>query len=301
MSKDKIINLSFKNGLKIRPETIEINQSGLDFLVAYALDENNISWVLRVPRRDDVIETAAKENKILKTIRPFLSVSVPDWQIFNSEFIAYPKLIDEPIAIMDTQARAFVWRIDNTSLSDTFIDSMGKALASLHSIDHNVLKHQGFEIISTNDFREELSNNMNQAKTILDIPENLWSNWQNWLNTDGNWQHNMQFIHGDLHPGHILADNTEKVTGLLDWTEAKISDPAIDFTVFYAVFGEQVLDRLLAAYKNSGGNVWPDIKNHINSTLLSYPVGFATYAIKSGDNSYLDVAQAMINSSAESL
>lgn len=142
---------------------------------------------------------------------------------------------------------------------------------------------------------------MNQAKTILAIPDNLWSNWQNWLNTDINWNHNMQFIHGDLHPSHILADNTEKVTGILYWTEAKISDPTIDFTVFYAVFGEQVLDRLIAAYKKYGGNVWPDIKNHINSTLLSYPVGFATYAIKSGDNTYLDVAQAMINSSAESL
>ncbi|WP_397327110.1 phosphotransferase [Paenibacillus oceani] len=51
--------------------------------------------------------------------------------------------------------------------------------------------------------------------------------------------------HGDLHPPHILVDETQRVTGLIDWTEAEVADPGKDFVIYYALFGEEGLRDLL--------------------------------------------------------
>ncbi len=46
----------------------------------------------------------------------------------------------------------------------------------------------------------------------------LWYRWQTWLNDRPK---EAGFIHGEVHAGHILIDKDAKVTGLIDWTEAK--------------------------------------------------------------------------------
>ena len=35
--------------------------------------------------------------------------------------------------------------------------------------------------------------------------------------------------HGDLHPGHILIDENQCVTGVIDWSEVGIGDVSADF------------------------------------------------------------------------
>ncbi|OOV74542.1 Mph(C) family macrolide 2'-phosphotransferase, partial [Mammaliicoccus fleurettii] len=49
-----IVKISKQYGLNIQPETISLNESGLDFQVAFGEDEHGQKWVLRIPRRADV-------------------------------------------------------------------------------------------------------------------------------------------------------------------------------------------------------------------------------------------------------
>lgn len=60
-------------------------------------------------------------------------------------------------------------------------------------------------------------------------------------------------IHGDLHPPHILIDRDLRVTGLLDWTEAKVADPAKDFLLYQTILGETETARLIGFYEEAGG------------------------------------------------
>ncbi len=46
-------------------------------------------------------------------------------------------------------------------------------------------------------------------------------------------------VHGDLYVGHVLIDNTERVSGMIDWSEARVDDPAIDMAAHLMVFGEE--------------------------------------------------------------
>jgi macrolide phosphotransferase len=63
---------------------------------------------------------------------------------------------------------------------------------------------------------------------IFGVSQAFWERWQSWLADDSFWSNHSAFVHGDLHPGHIVDDPERCVTGLLDWTEAEVADPATD-------------------------------------------------------------------------
>ena len=51
-----------------------------------------MAWVLRVPRRPDVLPRAENEARVLGLVKGRLPVEVPDWRIATPELIAYPRL-----------------------------------------------------------------------------------------------------------------------------------------------------------------------------------------------------------------
>lgn len=128
----------------------------------------------------------------------------------------------------------------------------------------------------------------------LGVSEKLWTRWQSWIGDDSFWPENTGFIHGDLHPGHILVDGDERVTGFIDWTEAKVADISTDFIGHLRTHGEEELARLIAAYAEAGGVVWPKMKDHILELAATYPIDIAEFAIKSGSGEYLDMARGAL-------
>ncbi|AJK64041.1 hypothetical protein KHU1_0071 [Bacillus amyloliquefaciens KHG19] len=68
-----------------------------------------------------------------------------------------------------------------------------------------------------------------------------------------------------MHPPHILIGENQRVTGLLDWTEAKVADPAKDFVLYQVILGEmkqngevRASDGARGAYANGAGHARPD-------------------------------------------
>jgi aminoglycoside phosphotransferase (APT) family kinase protein len=58
------------------------------------------------------------------------------------------------------------------------------------------------------------------------------------------------FCHNDLGAEHILVDDeTHSITGVIDWSDAAIADPAHDLALIYRDLGPDAFDRLLAHYE----------------------------------------------------
>jgi aminoglycoside 2''-phosphotransferase len=56
-------------------------------------------------------------------------------------------------------------------------------------------------------------------------------------------------IHGDLAPEHILCNpEAGSITGVIDWGDACLGDPALDFAGLFSLGGEKLVDRVLAYY-----------------------------------------------------
>lgn len=272
-------------------QPVELNDSGLDFLAASARSTDGTAWILRTPRRPDVIQSAAYEAKVLQLVGRLLPVAVPGRQINRPDLIAYRKLSGTPAATIDTAAMAYKWHIDPEAPSPEFVQSLAAAMAALHRIDGRTAEQAGLLTVAAGDLRAGALARMEIVRQAYGVSEELWERWQAWLADASYWPEHTSLIHGDLHPGHILVDEKERVCGLLDWTEAECGDPAADFTAFYTVFGEEALSELLEQYAQAGGRVWPRMKEHIVQLQGAYAVTIALFALKSGLEQYADMAR----------
>lgn len=56
------------------------------------------------------------------------------------------------------------------------------------------------------------------------------------------------FCHNDLGAEHVLVDAVGAITGIIDWADAAIADPAVDLALIFRDLGPEVLDRTLDHY-----------------------------------------------------
>ncbi|MCM3785409.1 macrolide 2'-phosphotransferase [Neobacillus mesonae] len=287
-----LMDLARKYGLSFDTDEVKVTESGMDFQVGMAKDTSDVIWVLRKPRREDVLERARNEKKVLHYIGGKLPVSVPDWKVFSDELIAYPRLDGIPMA--DVSEEGYAWNTNHEQLTDKFVSSLAEALAALHVIDRVEASAAELRVKSPEEVRSLYASQAHEVKEKIGVKEELWERWQAWLAEDSYWPKECGLIHGDLHPPHILLDAEQQVTGLLDWTESEVADPATDFTIYYAIFGEKELERILTLYEAAGGKVWPRMKEHIIERYAAYPVLIGQFALLSGEQGVMAMARGAL-------
>lgn len=294
MSKDmkQVIEIAKKHNLILKEETMQFNESGLDFQVVFALDESGVDWVLRLPRREDVMPRTRVEKQALDLVNQYVKYfQAPNWIIYTDELIAYKKLDGVPAGTIDHNIGNYVWEIDINNVPPSFHMSLGRVLAELHSIPSDKATEFGLIVQTPEEARKSMKQRMNDVKTKFGVGEKLWNRWQSWVNDDEMWPKKTGLIHGDVHAGHTMIDKEANVTGLIDWTEAKVTDISNDFVFYYKAFGEEGLEALIIAYKEAGGYYWPKMKEHIIELVAAYPVSIAEFAIVSGVEEYVQMAK----------
>ncbi|MED4454724.1 macrolide 2'-phosphotransferase [Metabacillus fastidiosus] len=290
--KETVLDIAARYGLVLKEETLEFNESGLDFQVVFALDQQENEWVLRLPRREDVMPRTSAEKKALDLVNEhIIEFEVPNWTIYTNELIAYKKLNGVPAGTIDHEIQNYIWELDINNVPDCFYETLGKALAALHKVAIEKVKGVGLTVHTPEEARQSMKERMDAVREEIGVGDSLWTRWQTWIKNDEMWPKKTGLIHGDVHGGHILIDKAGNATGLIDWTEAKVSDVSNDFVILYRTFGEEGLELLINAYKEAGGYVWPKMKEHVLELEAAYPVSIAEFAILSGNDEYLQMAK----------
>lgn len=292
---DAVLAIARGHGLSLDRELTRLDESGADFLVAHAVDRAGAGWILRVPRRHDVPERAAAERRVLGLVAGRVPVEVPRWRVFSPELIAYPRLGGHPAAVVDPAAGGYVWRFDEKEPPAAFLDSLAGALAALHAIDPSEAVAAGLPAHDPAAARRAHAERMELSREVVRVPDAVWRRWQSWLEDDSFWPDRSVLVHGDLHPAHVLVDGEHRVTGLIDWSEARVSDPATDFTLQYATLGPATLADLLERYRRAGGHVWPRMAEHVAESWSAYPSMVAEFALRSGEEGPRRLAQALLD------
>lgn len=290
-TKKEVLELAEKHGLELRENTFVFNESGVDFQVVFSMDHGGNEWVLRIPRRKDVFPRTKAEKIGLDLINKYADFEAPNWEIYTEELIAYKKLHGVPAGTIDPEAERYVFEIDENNIPERFYETLGNTLVILHCIPKEKASEAGVVVQTPEGVKQNMKGRMDTVKEKFGVGEELWSRWQTWLNDEELWPKETGLIHGDLHPGHILVEKSGKVTGLIDWTEVKVSDISKDFMGHYRVFGEEGLDALIKAYKEAGGYHWPRMKEHIIELNATFPVDIAEFALISGQDEYVQMAK----------
>lgn len=298
LSESELIGLAQRHGLHLQPDTFNYNETGLDFQVIHVLNDAQQPWILRLPRRPDVLPRAKNEHRVLQLLQGKLPADLPDWQVFDPRLIAYPRLPGIPVANIDMEKMCYVWNLDIENLPEAFYQSLGQTIAALHAQDTAAAEKAGLNVLQPEQLREHLQSQMKRVKEAIGVAEPVWDRWQAWLQDDSYWPGYTCLVHGDLQAAHILIDENGKVNGLLDWTEAEVSDPAIDFVALLAAFGEAVTKRVLLSYEQAGGQVWPRMLEHVQQRHGAYGVNIGLFVLESGTDDYLPMANEALGLSS---
>lgn len=294
MSRDlaaKLHALAAKHGLDLDPASITVNEVGLDFRVGIGATSAGERWVLRAPRRGDMGEQIAAEAAILNLVASKLPVAVPDWTVRTSELVAYRALPGEPGLTIDT-AGTLHWRLDLGSRR--YAEAFGRLLATLHAIDLEDARRAGVELEEPPQVRERWRGDIARVADAFTIADHLRQRWDAWLADDSFWPTWSVFTHGELYPAHVLIDAGDAITGVLDWTTAKISDPARDFAFQRAMTSPEIFDLTVRGYVDAGGREWPRLADHAAELWAASPISYGIFALKTGDPEHRAAAQAQL-------
>ncbi|MFF0531835.1 macrolide 2'-phosphotransferase [Nocardia amikacinitolerans] len=295
---DDVIALAATHGPRLSAQDATVNEAGLDYRVVMASDATGQRWVLRVPRRADVSAGMAAEARVLDLVTPVLAedgVAVPDWQIRSPELIAYPALPGAP-GLTLTDAGEPNWHMDPAS--PDYADRLGRLLARLHSITPEQAETAGVEVRTSAQVRQAWRDDIARVSAAFTVSPALTEAWQAWLEDETCWPERTVLTHGEIYPAHVLFDEAGAITGVLDWSTARVDDPARDLSAQYGAAGEEMLQATLTAYEQAGGHVHPGLAAQAAHLWDASPIGYALYALTTGAETDLATAAAMLNPDA---
>ena len=288
-----ILAAAAASGLDLTTDRTDLDATGLDFFVVHARDATGAPWIVRAPRRTDVREAAQREARVLRLVRPVLPVAVPDWRVHTPEVIAYPRLDGTPAWTFDASG-GLSWALDPQALSGPFLDSYAAALAALQSVGPERARDAGVRVESIDDAREEMARAIDETRGELAPPEAVWARWQRWLEGHDAWPRHAALAHGDLHPGHLLLDGGGRVVAILDWTEARVTDPSVDLALFHGCFGRSALEAMVLRLARAGADVEPGLVPHTIERWAAYPALVAAWAMRTSSEAAMAHARAQL-------
>jgi aminoglycoside phosphotransferase (APT) family kinase protein/GTP-binding protein EngB required for normal cell division len=294
-----LLHAARKHGLDLVTESDDFDRSGLDFLVAHAHDGVGVPWVVRTPRRADVYEASRTEARALDLVKPRLPVQVPDWRVHAPDVIAYPRLPGLPAVTVDPLAGPAWNVIDPASPCQAFLDSVARTLVALQAIPTETARLAGVPRRSIDESRAALARAIEATAETLAPSERLRARWQRWLDDDSYWPDHLALAHGDLHPGHMLLAPDGTLLGILDWTEAQLTDPSVDFAMFHGCFGPGPLAELVDLFERAGGRTWPRMLDHAAERWAAFPAIAAEWALRTDNQQALDFARNEVAAAAE--
>lgn len=291
-----VVELAARHGLALAGDGITFNEAGLDYRVAFAHEEADVEkqWVLRMPRRDDVSAKLGEERAILDFVRPQLPVAVPEWRIQTPELIAYPLLPGFPGLTLDDDGEP-VWHFDIAS--EVHADSLARLIAALHGLDPAQAEAAGIPREHPEDVRARWRADLDRVCAEFEVSEDLLGGWRAWLADDGLWPTETVFTHGELYPAHLLLDEREEIVSVLDWTTAKVSDPAIDFAFHCMISSADIFERTVALYTELTGRTEPRLAERCAALLSAGPLNYGIYALVTGNPDHRAAAAEMLKPS----
>ena len=132
---------------------------------------------------------------------------------------------------------------------------IGTFLHSLHEFPWDAVSRLGLEVLKPDRWRAEYLDFYQWVQESVlpvvsgEIGKMVRNLWGAFLNSETNFQFEAALIHGDLGVEHILIDPvSQRLVGVIDWGDARIGDPALDFTGLLASCGADFVRQVMGSY-----------------------------------------------------
>ena len=239
--------------------------------VAYEINDD---LIVRLAKGSDVGE---REARLLESMAALSPIPVPVPVFVAAGCLAYRRLPGVPLLLLEPETRQ--------SLAPSVAARLGAFLAALHAAPVD----QMAELVGTDD--QPLSGWLadaaaDYAAVAEYVPAATRASVEAFLSAplpapaDA-----LVFSHNDLGIEHVLVDpGSGDILGVIDWSDAAITDPAYDLGLVYRDLGPAALDAALAAYGPTGADFAERAVFYARSSTMED----LRYGVESGHRAYAD-------------
>jgi len=183
-------------------------------------------------------------------------------------------------------------------------ESMGAAIAAVHSLPISVVRGAGLTTRSAQESRDELARLIDSAASTGRVPARLTVRWRDAVADDDLWRFESTVVLGGVQStSFIFRDDPDlgpEVTGLIGWHSLAVGDPAIDLS--WLSTAPDAAHDVHAAYARAADR-GPDGALEVRARLLA-ELEFARWLVH-GDSLHrpdiVDDAAALLEALAEGL
>lgn len=219
-----------------------------DFCHCYLV---NSTYVFRFAKHAEASAAMRVENCLLPILRNHLTVEVPQVEFagrrddMGHAMMGYQLLLGEPLErnVLESLPSA---------RQTVLITQMADFARQLHDLPPQFTSSCRLQILNP---LTHLTSIMNRARTALwpHLADPVWQYYEDLLDLYAREPtlHTYQpaLLHGDLSPEHFLADTRQvRLTGVIDFEDACIGDPAWDLIYIYEDYGPHTLKAFLERY-----------------------------------------------------
>ncbi|MGE7761978.1 phosphotransferase [Peribacillus sp. NPDC097895] len=208
----------------------------------------NGEFVFRFPRRPIAVTLIQVENQLLPSIAGTLPLDIPEPVYFGKPSTIYPypftgyKIVKGHLPVEGSVAN----KVESAKRFAHFLKvlhsfpvekarSLGVQPDGLRRLDVYFRQKSLMENVST---LLKLGYN-EQAYAVKDFVERLG---------DVDVQHPITLVHGDIHIRNVLLNGEGILTGIIDWGDVHIGNPAIDFSFLYSYFPKEARQSFFEIY-----------------------------------------------------
>jgi aminoglycoside phosphotransferase (APT) family kinase protein len=249
---DALIGRQFPDLL---PVHLELLGEGWDNSV-YRVNER---FAFRFPRRKLAVSLLSNEMRAMPLIAPHVPLPVPEPTHVGSPAGDYPYPFAGYRFLPGETACRRCWTDDGRARTAPVI---ARFLAALHSIpiDQETRGWAPGDVLHRTDltFRaaqlKERLRSLDWLVPMRDLPDLLAL--VDRLAETPPWSGPPVWVHGDLYARHLLVDEQGDVSGIIDWGDVHVGDPALDLSIAYSFLPPSAVPKFREAYGTIGDDTW---------------------------------------------
>jgi aminoglycoside phosphotransferase (APT) family kinase protein len=222
----------------VRARSLEAAAQDVDAAVV----EDNLrrTWVVRAPRNAAAGIRMDQEAQLIAQLMSWLPFGLP--QVEGSaplraggRAVVHRQLPGHPIRPLELLHRP--------GLAGAF----GRAVAAVHDLPVRLVEEAGLPVYSADEYRFRRLAEVDRAAGTGLVPTRLLSRWEKAVEEVGAWRFVPCCVHGDLAGENVLVEG-DAVTGIVEWSETRVGDPADDLAWLAIGATEPALDGIVAHY-----------------------------------------------------
>lgn len=217
-----------------------------DFDVVVVKDPTGTRWIVRAPRRPAAGAALEAEQGLLTALTRAKDAGLVTFAVHQPRGSALLGA-DEGRVIVYSEVPGAPLVLAAVGPGPGIAASIGRTLAQIHELPLTVVEEQGLPTYSAEEYRERRLAELDAGIQTGRVPPRLADRWEHQLESVSWWRFEPTVVHGDMGEHQLLVTEGE-VSGIVDWMDARVADPADDLAWLAAAAPQDVVESIFEAY-----------------------------------------------------